>query len=79
MVGKIRGNINEGLCPEEPTKKEQNKLVALEVGLAKAVQMLIPDRWVVDTRFHAEKTGVQRPPERPWLNRLTTQMASCGH
>lgn len=54
-------------------------LVALEVGLAKAVQMLIPDRWVVDTRFHAEKTGVQRLPESPRLNRLTTQMASCGH
>lgn len=46
-------------------------LIALRVGLAKAVQMLILDRWVVDTGFHAEKeTGVQRSPERHWLNRL---------
>lgn len=30
-------------------------LIALRVGLAKAVQMLILDRWVVDTGFHAEK------------------------
>lgn len=30
-------------------------LIALRVGLAKAVQMLILDRWVVDMRFHAEK------------------------
>lgn len=61
-------------------QRKRRVLIALEVGLAKAVQMLILDRWAVDTRFHAEKkTGVQRPPERHWLNRMAPQMASCGH
>lgn len=36
-------------------QRKSRMLIALEVGLAKALQMLILDRWVVDTRVHAEK------------------------
>lgn len=36
-------------------------LIALRVGLAKAVQMLTLDRWAVDTGFHAEKANLTQP------------------
>lgn len=65
-MGKIGGNINKGFRPKEKNKRKRRMLIALRVGLAEALQMLILDRWVVDTGFHAEKeTGSEATRKAP--------------
>lgn len=77
-MGKIAGNINKGLCPEEKNKGRGECSLLWGWGWPKQCRCSLWTDGLLTQDFMQRRKRALRPPERHWLNRLTSQMASCG-